>query len=104
MENKENNIQVVVLMTAEGPVVGSLVGANELEILLSNPVLITSDGEGLQMIPYMSWMVDLSTPITFSRYGFSSMAKPNPQLEKEYMAMFDVEKPQIFVPDNKIII
>lgn len=102
MESKKN---IVMLMTAEGPVIGELAAANEQEILLSSPMLIGANEEGgIDMINYMSFLVDPKEAVTFFKFGISSVCTPNPVLVKEYEKMTTSAAPKLIVPDNKIIV
>lgn len=97
---------IVMLMTAEGPVIGELTAANEQEILLTKPMLIGANEEGgIDMISYMSFLVEPKEPVTFFKFGISSVCAPNPALVKEYEDMTKGDTtPKLIVPDNKIIV
>ena len=101
----EKNKNIVMLMTAEGPVIGELAAANEQEILLIKPMLLGANEEGgIDMINYMSFLVDPKEPVTFFKFGISSVCVPNPALVKEYKDVIGSNEPKLIVPDNKIIV
>ena len=102
-----SNVKLIYVVGV-GPVIGTLQNETGDAIVMKDPVQFGTDENGDFVIrDYLEAVSNPEEPTTFMKYNIVSVSTPAEHITKTYvdtLKALEEQKPQIFVPEKKIIV